>query len=135
MTKPLLRYVLFQIPGFLVAAAILGALYLTLDISPWLIGGVLLALVVKDIVLYPFTREAYDSVRPTGHERLIGRRVVFDARTPGYVEVGGERWKARLDGVRGAPAEGMRGRVVGLDGLTLVVQVEPEDSRPRQSVV
>ena len=56
-----------------------------------------------------------------GAESLIGREVeVRDALRPvGSVRVKGEVWKARCDGGAGT---GERVRVVGIDGLTLVVE-------------
>jgi membrane protein implicated in regulation of membrane protease activity len=55
----------------------------------------------------------------TGAEGMIGERA--EVIGPGRVRVRGEIWSAR-----GAPGEGETVRVAAVDGLTLVVEPEPQ---------
>jgi membrane-bound serine protease (ClpP class) len=65
----------------------------------------------------------------TGQRALIGKeaRVLFWAGGTGYVEVFGERWRARGEG---DPARGDRVKVIDIEGLTLVI--ERKHSTPKE---
>jgi membrane-bound ClpP family serine protease len=79
---------------------------------------------LKDVLLYPLVWRAYDthgrsSARPhEGSEGVVLRRL----SPSGVVRVDGERWSARaLD--RSTPLEeGQSVRVVGREGMTLIVE-------------
>ncbi len=118
------RYLLIQVPGWILAAVILYALHRWLGLPAWLAWGLMAAEVVKDFVLYPFLRRAYETSEPTGAERLIGQiGVVRQAVAPeGYVELRGELWRAEAAAGSPPALTGTRVRVVGAQGLTLVVQ-------------
>jgi membrane-bound serine protease (ClpP class) len=64
--------------------------------------------------------------RRTGREALLGARVVAleDIALEGWVEVSGERWRARTAAPLG---QGKVARVTGIDGLLLSVQPEREE--------
>jgi membrane protein implicated in regulation of membrane protease activity len=78
---------------------------------------------VKDFVLYPFLRRAYEDGSPAGTETLIGQ--VGIAKQPlapeGLVLIGGELWRARVQGGQSVQP-GDRVHVVGTaDGFVLLV--------------
>jgi len=127
------RYFLLQTPGWALAAVLLAALHRWFDIPMWATAGGWLLFVLKDFVLYPYLRHAYDTTSTSGAERLIGQLgVVTRALEPeGYVQLGGDLWQARVEhGAEAAPA-GSRVRVLGADGLVLIVS--PESSPPGKS--
>ena len=96
------KYLLLQIPGWIVWGLILVWAYLSLQLPLWT-GGVLWCLaVVKDFVLYPFVRSAYESDAKTGAERLVGaggkvQRTINLKGPKGYVRVNGELWRAETE--------------------------------------
>lgn len=121
----LLRYLAFQVPGWILAACLLFAASRWWTLPGWLGPALLLALVVKDCVLFPFVRDAYEPHSGGGAAALIGRTAT--ARDPlrpeGYVRLAGELWRAELAGGGEVPA-GARVRVVAVRGLTLLVETE-----------
>lgn len=118
------RYLLIQVPGWILAALVLYALHRWLGLPAWLAWTLMAAEVVKDFVLYPFLRRAYETGEPTGSERLIGRvGVVRQAVAPrGYIELQGELWLAEAAPGAASMPSGARVRVIDAQGLTLVVQ-------------
>jgi membrane protein implicated in regulation of membrane protease activity len=127
--RPLHKYLLLQVPGWLLTGILVTLLWNWQKISAWLGAGFLLFWVAKDLLLYPLLREAYRSDVPTGATRLVGRRaVVRDALNPrGYVRVRGESWRAELLGTAGPLAAGAQVRIVSARGLTLIVEPESVD--------
>ena len=93
----LVRYVLFQVPGIVVLGAILYVLVDFFDLEYRLAGAVLLVWIIKDALLYPIVRRAYETTHDSAHSRLVGRRaeVVEPLSPDGYVRIGGELWRAR----------------------------------------
>lgn len=121
------RYLLWQVPGWILTAVIAWAVARVLDISDWLVVLVTGLVVAKDLALYPVLRLAF---RPPADPRPIGARGrVVDALVPtGQVHVRGEFWQATTrDGSR--VATGATVRVVEARGLLLVVEVD--DAAPR----
>ena len=53
------RYLLFQIPGWTLAAIVLVGLVHWFGLSRWVATGLLVFWVIKDFVFYPFVRKAY----------------------------------------------------------------------------
>lgn len=132
---PLLRYWLLQLPGI----ALLGALLYGALQAGWIdwltFGAILAAWVAKDALLYPFVRKAYAAGEaPHPRERLVGREgqtvQALDSENSGYVRIGGELWRARLDPAADADAAlpGTRVRVQAADGFTLRVTPLSPDS-------
>jgi membrane protein implicated in regulation of membrane protease activity len=118
------KYLLFQLPSWLVVGALAWAAERWLGLHPWLAAGALVALVVKDAVLFRYVRHAYAVTPRHPADGLLGARgVAEDPIAPeGFVRVGHELWRARL--ARGAapiPA-GAPVRVESLEGLTLRVR-------------
>jgi membrane protein implicated in regulation of membrane protease activity len=120
------RYLLFQVPGWLVVG---GGLWLVArwgHLAPAWAAALFALWLVKDLVLYPALRRAYepDGDRPGGGP-LAAEGVAEDplGEHEGWVRLGPERWRARRAPgsppiPRGAPV-----RVVGVHGMT--VRVEP----------
>lgn len=121
------RYLVYQVPGFVLAAAVLVVLV------HWELVGVGLAWllfgfwVLKDLVLFPITRVGYErGVDRHGVAALVGSEGVAqeDLRegAVGWVRVGPELWRARLcDGA--APVEkGAAVHVVAVEDLVLRVE-------------
>ncbi len=122
------RYLLFQLPGWFVAAVVLGLCVRFWGLQQglaWVLFGLWL---VKDFVLYPLVRAAYQVRTARPGEDLVGALgVAREALDPeGYVRVGPELWRAAL-AERSAPVpEGAAVRVVDVEGLTLRVTGEGE---------
>lgn len=118
------RYLLFQLPSWILVALVLVGLALK-DLLPlWLAWAVVAGLVLKDLLFFPRLRIAYEPSRAHGGGELLGALALVD--TPlcpeGYVRVGSERWQARLvrPGDRAASGEAVRVREI--DRLTLLVE-------------
>ena len=123
----LVRYTLYQIPEWVLAAGVAVLLYRWDVLTGW--NGVLLvaAVMVKDAALYPLLRTAYETDAPAAIERLIGLRgVAVEPLTPyGYVRVRGELWHSRTE--TGVPPihTGHTVTVVAVRGTTLLVRPAP----------
>ena len=122
------RYLLFQIPGWILAAIVLLGLYHSQLIHGWLAVLCFLAWLVKDLVLYPLTREAYETKHNEGSQALIGQRGVSegDLIPEGYVRVRGELWRAVADPSRGAIASGSKVEIVAAEGMRVFVRAVDE---------
>jgi membrane-bound serine protease (ClpP class) len=120
----LARYALFQVPGWIVTAAILMIPWelgwLNLEVAAILFG----LLILKDALVYPFVRRAYEPVGSNRVEELIGQlaEVRHELRPEGFVWVRGELWRAEAED--DTIATGNRVRVVRTRGLTLIVERE-----------
>jgi membrane-bound serine protease (ClpP class) len=119
MRHSLLTYLLWQVPGWLAAGAVLAWLQLTFDLPSGLTVAVGAAYVVKDLLLYPAMRAVF---RPAERVRPIGKRgEVLDPLNPvGLIRVDGELWQARA--VAGPLAAGRQVVVRSAHGLTLLVE-------------
>jgi membrane-bound ClpP family serine protease len=118
------RYLLFEIPGWAVAAAVL-ALLVHLDQMHARTAWILFALFVgKDFALYPVLRVGYQPSARDGSALLVGALGTARERLDpeGWVRVGAELWRAEV--ARGhAPVEaGAAVRVVAVDSMTLHVE-------------
>lgn len=123
--RTLARYYLFQIPGWILTAALLAVLHSWLGLPEWLAFTVLGVVVAKDVVCYPFLRKAY-RLEASGAAQLAGLRGV--ARDPldptGYVYVRGELWRARTESGAAAIPAGSQVKVVRGHRMTLTVARE-----------
>jgi len=122
----LARYTLLQIPGWVITAAVL-AIPLELGFISFRVAAILFGLLVlKDAIVYPFVRRAYEPVGNNRVEDLIGHiaEVRRDLSPKGYVWLRGELWQAEVDTGNDPIALGHRVRVVGARGLTLIVERE-----------
>lgn len=129
------RYMLLQVPGWLIDIAVLAALMHWWNMPLWGAGGILALLVIKDFVLYPFLRVGYETNAKSGIEQLIGEpAVVKQTLNPeGYVLIRGELWKARATDRTLRLEPGASVRIESADGMLLLVsaaQPAPENSSP-----
>ena len=92
--------------------------------SPWNAVGFLVVIPLWILELLFWNRSVKNRRKAVGAQTLIGTDAVvtMPCRPDGQVRLGGEIWAARC--VAGA-APGDRVRVVGRDGLTLVVEPLP----------
>ncbi len=110
-----------------IAAFVIGAILLFEDEAPgftvaWqLIGGTALAFALTSGLLSTLVMRARARPVVTGREQLMGEtaRVLDWSAGEGWVQLAGERWRARGPS---ALAPGMHVRVTGVDGLTLAVE-------------
>ena len=86
---------LFQIPGWILSAIFLVLLSPWEFIPQWLAVLGFVGWLLKDLLLYPFFRHAYEP-GVTGSARLVGSRGVAegDLAPTGYIRVRGELWRA-----------------------------------------
>ena len=123
-TRTFLKYLLLQIPGWVLVLILLFLLRSWIDLPVWLGVTVLSVWVVKDLVLFPFFRRSYeDDPASTGGERLVGTRgVVTTTLEPqGYIRVRGELWRAEVRTAESVP-QGSVVRIASARGLTLSVE-------------
>lgn len=125
MSTPV-KYLLFQLPGWVLAAVILAVLRYWAGIPGWVALGVFVLWVIKDLVMYPLLRTAYESGVKTGADRLIGARGVAQGELSprGYVRVRGELWQAEVKPSDGPVPPGGRVKVLAAEGMTLIVTAE-----------
>jgi membrane protein implicated in regulation of membrane protease activity len=124
------RYLLFQVPGWGLAAGALAAAVRWWDLPvPWALAG-FAAWLAKDAVLYPIVRRAYEPDGRAPHGP-IGEHGVAETAIDGegWVRVGPERWRARLAPGAAPIPPGAPVRVVRLVGHELEVEPDPR-SRP-----
>jgi membrane-bound ClpP family serine protease len=116
------RYLLWQVPGWLVSAALLALIVVATGLSWWIGLAVLGALVARDIALYPIMRTTFQTPAAT---RPVGARgiTVEPLRPDGMVRVRGELWRART--VEHAIPADQEIIVTGAHGLTLFVARPP----------
>jgi membrane protein implicated in regulation of membrane protease activity len=118
------RYLLFQIPGWVIAALVLMGLREWTGLSFWGAIAIFVLWVIIDFALYPFLRNSYERNVETGSERLIGERGVAKEwlRPEGYVQVHGHLWRAVAEPKDQPISPESPVRVVSADGLTLTVK-------------
>lgn len=119
------RYYLFQIPGWILAAAFVTVLHAWLGLPMWAALSIVGVVVVKDVVCYPFLRKAYQ-LEAAGAAQLVGLRgVARDTLDPaGYVYVNGELWRARTEPGAAAIPAGAEIRVLRGQRMTLTVAMD-----------
>jgi len=119
-----LRYLVFQLPSWMLAVAILGALVWAETVPGWVAASLAGMLVLKDLLLFPRMRRAYEPGPTDGGAAMLGALVRSDTVLcpVGYVRFGAERWQARLvdPSLRAEVGETLRVREI--DRLTLLVE-------------
>jgi len=128
---PLHRYILFQAPGWALAAVVAVSVWRWLGIDLWLAMAGVAIWVAKDFVLYPFVRGAYERKAETGAESLIGMTGVVQRRIAprGLIRVRGELWRAELARGESTIETGETVRVSGARGLMLLVSRETAEKK------
>lgn len=119
----LFRYILVQIPGWIFLGCLLWWGYTSGWIAFTTAGWIMTAWVVKDALLYPLSKPAYEDGPRIGPETLIGRETetIMPLAPTGLVKLDGENWSAHSAGDENIAA-GRRIRVTGVQGLTLIVE-------------
>ena len=117
------RYILYQIPGWLLAVAAAVLLHRWVGLPAWAAAALVVVWTLKDAALYPFLRTAYQQDSRRVVERLVGLvGVAVEPLAPrGYVRVRGELWLAEPSTT---DLEILRGHEVTVDavrGTTLLV--------------
>ena len=117
------RYLLFQIPSWILAALLAGALHRWLDLPLGFAVGLFVLYVAKDFLIYPYVRNAYEPHNRTGAELLIGCVGLTKQRLDpeGYVQVKGELWRAVADPPGQIIPPGQPVRIQAVSDFTLVV--------------
>lgn len=125
--KIVVRYACIQTLETLAFILILILAGKWVGIPAWLFITLCVVWVAKDFILFPFVWHAYDWDHKKTSNPMVGMPGVVCQRLDpqGYVEARGERWQAELSDARRAVENGETVRVVGMRGLTLLV--EPED--------
>lgn len=119
------RYLLFQIPSWLMVVITALALWQWQLISPELSALGLIGWIAKDLLMYPYLRSAYEIDNRSGTALLFGSTAVAVTRLNpnGQVRVRGEVWRAVVE-ENAAPIEaGSRVEIVDAHGLQLVVRL------------
>ena len=128
--RVLVRYVLLQVPSTALLVLILIQLRNWFDLPAWSVWGLVAISVAKDVILFPFVWRAYDWDRQGEAHSMVGRRGIAKERLApsGYIQIHGELWKAKVVG-GGRPIEkGEAVRVEEMQGLTLLVRLDKEES-------
>jgi membrane protein implicated in regulation of membrane protease activity len=117
------RYLLFQAAGWGLGALVLGGLVYWDVVSLWLAGVLLAALLAKDLILFPYVRDAYESGAPHGGGALLGAvaRVERWAGSEGWIRVGAESWRARVGDGSVSLAAGEFVEIREIEDLVLIV--------------
>jgi membrane protein implicated in regulation of membrane protease activity len=127
--RTVVRYTLFQIPDLILLSLGLAAAVRWWGLPVIAAYGLVAAWIIKDVILFPILRIAYESDGsdgPSGVRGALG--VVTQPLAPtGYVRLGSELWRAELASGSGSAAVGSSVRVVAVRGLTLVVEPEATD--------
>jgi membrane-bound ClpP family serine protease len=98
--RTIIRYLLFQIPEWILLAVVLWFLTRNTPLNFWPAVWFLAFWIVKDFAIYPYVRRAYENTAKTGSEALIGGKGIAHERIApeGYIRIHGELWKARTTG-------------------------------------
>lgn len=119
------RYLGFEAPSWVLLAAVLGVLMVVWDLSLALAALVLALWIVKDLALFPILRIAYEPTGGSGGaENLIGALgiVSADLDPEGWIQIGPERWRARVASAHAPVRAGSAVRVTEVEGLLLRVE-------------
>lgn len=120
----LLKYTLFQLPGWAIAAVLLRWLWPKTGWSARVELALFALWVAKDFALYPLVRRSYGARPPVGSDGLIGLTAIAHATLDpgGYVRVRGELWRAEVPRDQAPVAPGTSLRVTAAGGMTLYVR-------------
>lgn len=122
MSPALKRYLLFQLPGWIIALVLGYAAVHYWDFKLFYVAALWVVWILKDFILFPIFRHAYhptagSDIRPVGE---VGQ-VVEELDPQGRVRVSGESWKARS--LRNETLKvGTKVKVVDRNDLLLLVQ-------------
>jgi membrane-bound ClpP family serine protease len=128
--RVVVKFILLQIPLLVLLPVVLYFIRQWVDIPIWLIWGLVALLIIKDTIMFPIVWRSYDQSHPEDPTSIIGMRgIAKDRLAPtGYIQVRSELWRAEVMEGCSPIAKGKGVRVVGIEGLTLLVQPEHEDN-------
>jgi membrane protein implicated in regulation of membrane protease activity len=126
--RTIAKYVLFQLPELAVVCVLTIGARSWVGLPGWAAAGIIAVWLIKDAVMFPFVRIAYQASSSGGAAALVGARgTAQDALRPsGYVRISSELWRAELLSGARAVEPGDRIRVHAIRGLTLLVT--PDES-------
>jgi membrane protein implicated in regulation of membrane protease activity len=118
-----IKYTLLQFSELAVIIVLLILVRNLINYPLWVVWLAIPLLIVKDIIMFPFTWRAYDKANPN---TMIGEEgTVTDKLSPsGYVRIQGELWRAIVIDSSSVIEVGETVTVRNIDGLTLHVQSE-----------
>jgi membrane protein implicated in regulation of membrane protease activity len=122
-SRTALKYALVQLPSALLVTVVAFGLHLWAGLPGWLVWASVAAWIVKDILLFPTVRRAYEAGEIAPGSSMVGACGTARERLApdGYVQMRGELWQAEVQG--GKPVEaGQKVRVLRLRGLVLLVE-------------
>lgn len=121
--RTILRYIVMQLPGMLLAGAAALVVSRATDWPEWILWMLLGLWVLKDVLLFFWVWPSY---RPAGsnEDPLVAQTgiVVRSCRPEGTVEIHGTPWRAVNASDAGTLRQGTRVRVIKRDGLILFVR-------------
>jgi membrane protein implicated in regulation of membrane protease activity len=118
------RYLLLESPGWLLAGVVAALAQRWLGLSTALAVTFVGIWVAKDLLLYPWLKDALGGEAPSQADKLVGRTgVVVEPLAPlGIVRLGAELWRAEASPRERPIGDGRQVRVTKVRGLTLVVE-------------
>lgn len=119
-----LKYLLLQIPGWAITGTILLGLWDWQLITSTLALIGFCAWLLKDLILYPFLKPAYEGGAKTGSAALVGARGVAEGELNphGHIRVRGELWRADAVPAGQKVAAGATVEIVNAEGMKLYVR-------------
>ncbi len=123
-----LRYLLFQVPGYVLLMVSLLLIQQWKDLSPWIVWCLVALWVAKDVILFPFIWRSFDRENVKGKQSMTSMHgIAVERLVPsGYIRVRGELWRAEVIGGGWPIEKGETVRVEGVRGLSLLVVPEGE---------
>ena len=125
--RVLLRYAAFQLPGLAMMTLGVVVAHSWFDVPTHICVIALGLWIVKDTVMFPFVRKAYepgDGRLPREVNGALGT-AHEDLDPSGYVGIGSELWRAECQSEHPPIRKGDAIRVVEVRGLTVTVTREP----------
>jgi membrane protein implicated in regulation of membrane protease activity len=121
--KTVIRYILLQIPSFLLLTIILLFVRKPFNLPFWLVLLVLFLWISKDIVMFFFVWRAYFPSGGGDPTKMIGKNGIATEKLNhgGYIQIEGELWYAELNHKNKTVDKGDQIVVRESHGLTLFV--------------
>jgi membrane protein implicated in regulation of membrane protease activity len=96
MKKPVVRYILFQLPEIILTILLLQVIYYFYCYPLWIFWIIISAFIIKDIVLFYKTWPAYVVHKEEEFTKIKGKTGIANADfdKTGYLNINGELWKA-----------------------------------------
>lgn len=128
LSRVLRRYAAFQLPGL--AIMVLGAAIATqwFEVPGWIAVCAVGLWALKDAVMFPFVRKAYEPGDGRHSRELAGATgTARDTLAPtGYVQISSELWRAQCAPDTAPIEAGTLIRVIEVRGLTVLVEPHPD---------